>query len=107
MGHENYSSTFSPGWLIHPGVKGDLSRLLDTPGTKAAPLVPGTKLGLKEGTFSPGFMLPVGKLELKEFSNQKYSLFLYSTIGWYPAARASRIRACPPREMHGATVLAS
>ena len=41
------------------------------------PLVPGEKPRLKEGPFSPGFMLPVGKPGLKGFLNQEYSLFLY------------------------------
>ena len=49
---------FSPGWYYRP-------------------LVPDEKPGLKEGPFSPGFMLPVGKPELKGFPNREYSLFLY------------------------------
>ena len=51
---------FSPGWYYQPG-----------------PLVPGEKPELKEGPFSPGFVLPVGKPGLKGFPNQKYCLFLY------------------------------
>ena len=53
---------FSPGWYYQPGLKVDL--------------VPGAKPGLKEGLFSPGFMLPVPKLGLKEVENRKYSSFL-------------------------------
>ena len=41
------------------------------------PLVPGEKPGLKEGPFSHGFVLPVGKLGPKGFPNREYSLFLY------------------------------
>ena len=46
-------------------------------GTKGAPLVPGAKPGLKEGTFSPDFVLPVSKSGLKEVENREYSPFLY------------------------------
>ena len=50
--------------LARPG--GPLySRLVFPTGTKNPPLVPGVKPGLKEGTFSPGLVLPVGKLGLK------------------------------------------
>ena len=56
---------FSLGWYYQPGLKVD------------TPLVPDEKPGLKEGSFSPGFMLPVGKPGLKRFPNQEYSLFLY------------------------------
>ena len=42
---------FSPDWSYQP------------------PLVPGEKPGLKEGPFSPGFVLPVGKPGLKGFPN--------------------------------------
>ena len=44
---------------------------------KKKPLVPGAKPELKEGPFSPGFVLPVGKPGLKGFPNREYSLFLY------------------------------
>ena len=43
---------FSPGW---------------------SPLVPGEKPGLKEGPFSPGFVLPVLKPGLKGVENREYS----------------------------------
>ena len=41
------------------------------------PLVPGAKPGLKEGTFSPDFVLPVPKPGLKAVENRKYSPFLH------------------------------
>ena len=51
---------FSPGWYYQPGLK-----------------VPGEKSGLKEGPFSPGFVLPVPKLGLKKIENREYNSFLY------------------------------
>ena len=48
--------TFSPGW---------------------SPLVPGAKPGLKEGTFSPDFVLPVPKPGLKAVENREYNPFLH------------------------------
>jgi len=45
--------------------------LLLPTGTKDGPLVPGEKPGLKEGLFSPGFVLPVGKPGLKGFPNRE------------------------------------
>ena len=53
-------STFSP---YQPGLKVDL--------------VPGAKPGLKEGLFSPGFVLLVPKPGLKEVENREYNPFLY------------------------------
>ena len=41
------------------------------------PLVPGAKPGLKEGTFSPDFVLPVPKPGLKAVENREYSPFLH------------------------------
>jgi len=50
-------------------------------GTKGGPLcgalVPGTKPGLKEGPFCPGFVLPDPKPGLKGVENREYSPFLY------------------------------
>ena len=37
----------------------------------------GMKPGLKEGPFSPGFVLPILKPGLKGVENREYSLFLY------------------------------
>jgi len=42
-----------------------------------APLVPGAKPGLKEGTFSPDFVLPVPKPGLKAVENREYNPFLH------------------------------
>jgi len=50
---------FSLGWYYQPGLKVD------------------EKSELKEGPFSPEFMLPVEKPGLKRFPDQEYSLFLY------------------------------
>ena len=50
---------FSPGSYYQPGLK------------------VGEKPGLKEGPFSPGFVLPVEKPGLKRFPDREYSLFLY------------------------------
>ena len=62
--------------LARPG--GPLySRLVFPTGTKGPPLVPGVKPGLKEGTFSPGLVLPVGKLGLKGFPNQEQKALLH------------------------------
>ena len=47
------------------------------PGGLFRPLVPGAEPGLKEGPFSPGFVLPVPKPGLKEVENREYSSFLY------------------------------
>ena len=52
---------FSPGCYYQPGLK----------------VVPGAKPGLKEGPFSPGFVLPVLKPALKGVENQEHSPFLY------------------------------
>ena len=38
---------------------------------------PDAKPGLKEGPFSSGFVLPVGKPGLKGFPNREYSPFVY------------------------------
>ena len=56
---------FSPGWYYQPGLK------------VGGPLVPSAKSGLKEGPFSPGFVLPVPKPGLNGVENRKYNLFLY------------------------------
>ena len=50
---------FSPGWYYQPGLK------------VGGPLVPGVKPGLKEGPFSPGFVLPVPKPGLKGVTNRE------------------------------------
>jgi len=41
------------------------------------PLVPGVKPGLKEGTFSPGLVLPVEKPGLKGFPNREQNALLH------------------------------
>ena len=62
--------------LARPG--GPLySWLVFSTGTKGPPLVPGVKPGLKEGTFSLGLVLPVGKPGLKGFPNQKQKALLH------------------------------
>ena len=75
--------TFSPGWLP-TGTKGPTHvarpRGLFSPGCYYQPglkVVPGAKPGLKEGPFSPGFVLPVSKPGLKGVENREYNSFLY------------------------------
>ena len=69
--------TFSPGWYYQPGLKGrstwsgrevSLAPVYQ-PGLK----VLGAKPGLKERPFSPEFMLPVLKPELKGVANREYN----------------------------------
>ena len=55
--------------MARPG--GPLVPVVLPTGTKGAPLVPGAKPGLKEGTFSPDFVLPVPKLGLKAVENRE------------------------------------
>ena len=50
-------------------------------GTKGPPLVLGVKPGLKEGTFSPGLVLPVGKPGLKGFPNREQKALLHPCVG--------------------------
>ena len=85
--------TFSPGWCFQPGLKilprGGPWPGLEAPftpgwcfqpGLKVPPLVPGVKPGLKEGTFSPGLVLPVGKLGRKGFPNREQKALLHQCI---------------------------
>ena len=51
--------------IIPTGTKG--------PAHVARSIVPSTKPGLKEGPFSPGFVLPVPKPGLKGVENRKYN----------------------------------
>ena len=63
-GHAPWQSLAKPGGPLY-------SRPVFSTGTKGLPLVPDVKPGLKEGTFSPGLVLPVEKPELKVFSNRE------------------------------------
>ena len=58
-------------------------------GTKGEPLVLGEKPGLKEGPFSPAFVLPVGKLGLRGFPTRSKARFCTSALyGLKQAPRA-------------------